>query len=50
LHTGHGTKHVPRELVASVGEATLALASRSGGAALDELGFPITSADDLLPR
>jgi hypothetical protein len=50
LHTGHGRKRVPRELVQSVGGATLALASRSGGVALDVLGFPVTSADDLLPR
>jgi hypothetical protein len=50
LHAGHGRKHVPRELAQSVGEATLALASRSGGVALDVLGFPVTSADDLLPR
>jgi hypothetical protein len=50
LHAGHGRKHVPRELAQNVGEATLALASRSGGVALDVLGFPVTSADDLLPR
>lgn len=50
LHAGHGRKHVPRELAQSVGGATLALASRSSGVALDVLGFPVTSADDLLPR
>jgi hypothetical protein len=50
LHTGHGRKHVPRGLVQSVGEATLALANRSGGVALDVLGFPVTSTSDLLPR
>lgn len=50
LHAGHGRKHVPRELAQSVGEATLALASRSGGVALDVLGFPVTSVDDVLPR
>ena len=50
LHAGHGRKHVPRELAQSVGEATIALASRSSGVALDVLGFPVTSADDLLPR
>jgi hypothetical protein len=50
LHAGHGRKHVPRELAQNVGEATLALASRSGGVALDVLGFPVSSVDDLLPR
>jgi hypothetical protein len=50
LHTGTGRKHVARELVQRVGDATLALASRSGGVALDVLGFPVNSPDDLLPR
>jgi hypothetical protein len=50
LHAGHSRKHAARELVQKVGEATLALASRSGGVALDELGFRIGSPDDLLPR
>jgi hypothetical protein len=50
LHTGTGRKHVSREMVQNVGEATLALASRSGGVAVDVLGFPVTSPDDLLPR
>ncbi len=50
LHTGTGRKHVPREMAQGVGEATLALASRSGGVGLDVLGFPVTSPDDLLPR
>ena len=50
LHTGTGRKHVARELVQRVGDATLALASRSGGVALDVLGFPVSSPDDLLPR
>jgi hypothetical protein len=50
LHTGTSPKHVARELVQRVGEATLALARDSGGVALDMLGFPISSADDLLPR
>jgi hypothetical protein len=50
LHAGGGRKHVAGELVQSIGGATLALASRSGGVALDVLGFPVTSSDDLLPR
>ena len=50
LHAGTGRKQVAHELAQRVGEAALALASRSGGVALDELGFPVTSPDDLLPR
>jgi hypothetical protein len=50
LHTGTSPRHAARELVHKVGEATLALASESGGVALDMLGFRITSTDDLLPR
>ncbi len=50
LHPGTDRKHIAPELARKVGEAALALASRSGGVALDVLGFPITSADDLLPR
>ena len=50
LHTGTSPRHAARELVHKVGEATLALASESGGVALDMLGFPITSTADLLPR
>jgi hypothetical protein len=50
LHSGTGRKHASLELVQSVGEATLALAGRSGGVAVDVLGFPVTSSDDLLPR
>lgn len=50
LHTGHGRKRVSREMAQGIGEATLALANRSGGVALDVLGFPVTSPDDLLPR
>jgi hypothetical protein len=50
LHAGGARKHVARELVQRVGEATLALASRSGGVAVDEFGFPVTSVDDLIPR
>ena len=50
LHAGHDRRHVPPELARGVGEATLALARRSGGVALDVLGFPVTSPDDVLPR
>lgn len=50
LHTGSARKHVARELAQRVEEAALALASRSGGVAVDELGFPVSSPDDLLPR
>ena len=50
LNTGSSPRHAARELVRKVGEATLALASRSGGVAVDVLGFPISSPDDLLPR
>jgi hypothetical protein len=50
LHTGTGRKHVASELVQRVSDATLALASRSGGVALDVLGFPVSGPDDLLPR
>jgi hypothetical protein len=50
LHTGTSPEHVARELVQKVGEATLALARESGGVALDMLGFPVASAEDLLPR
>lgn len=50
LHAGADRKHVAPELAQRVGEAALALASRSGGVALDEFGFPVNSPDDLLPR
>jgi len=50
LHPGTGRKHIAPELARRVGEGGLALASRSGGVALDELNFPINSADDLLAR
>lgn len=50
LHPGTGRKHIAPELARRVGEGALALASRSGGVALDELGFPINSVDDLLPH
>jgi hypothetical protein len=48
LHTGINRKHLTRELIGRVGEGTLALASRTGGVALDEFGFPVSSPDDLL--
>jgi cytochrome P450 len=47
LNTGISPRHAARELVQKVGEATLALASRSGGIAVDMLGFPIRSPGDL---
>jgi hypothetical protein len=50
LNTGVSAQHAARELCLKVGEAALALADRSGGVALDVLGFPITSPADLLPR
>jgi hypothetical protein len=50
LHTGSARKHVARELAQRVGEAALALASRCGGVVVDELGFPVSSPGDVLPR
>ena len=50
LNTGTRASKAPRELSLKVGEAALALASQSGGVALDMLGFPISSAEDLIPR
>lgn len=50
LHPGADRKHIAPELARKVGEGALALASRCGGVALDELGFPFNSADDLLRR
>lgn len=50
LHAAFSRRDIARELVLRVGEAALALASRTGGVALDELGFPVNSPDDLLPR
>jgi hypothetical protein len=50
LNTGSSPRHAARELIEKVGEATLALASRSGGVAVDALGFRISSPGDLLPR
>jgi hypothetical protein len=50
IHSGVRASDAPRELCRTVGEAALALASQSGGVALDMFGFPISSPDDLLPR
>lgn len=50
LHPGTGRKHIAPELARRVGEGALALASRCGGVALDELKFPFSSVDDLLRR
>jgi hypothetical protein len=50
LHAGVSPEDAGRETCLKVGNAALALASRSGGVALDVLGFPISNADDLLPR
>lgn len=50
INTGIRAAKAARELSLKVGEAALALASRSDGVALDMLGFRISSAQDLLPR
>jgi hypothetical protein len=50
LHAVHSPEDVGREVCLKVGNAALDLAGRSGGVALDVLGFRINSADDLLPR
>jgi hypothetical protein len=50
LHAAFRRKDIEREVVLRVGEAALALASRCGGVALDEFGFPVNSPEDLLPR
>ncbi len=50
LHAGVSPEDAGREVCLKVGNGALALADRSGGVALDEFGFRITSADDLLPR
>jgi hypothetical protein len=50
LHAGVSPEDAGREVCLKVGNAALALASRSAGVALDVLGFRISSADDLLPR
>ena len=50
LHAGVSPEDAGRETCLKVGNAALALASRSGGVAIDVLGFPVSSAEDLLPR
>ncbi len=50
IHSGVRASDAPRELCLKVGEAALALASRSGGVALDMFGFRISTPEDLLPR
>lgn len=50
LHAAYSPEDAGREVCLKVGNAALALASQSGGIALDVLGFIISSADDLLPR
>jgi hypothetical protein len=44
------SKNLASEVGTRIGEAALALASRCGGVAFDEYGFPVTSPRDLLPR
>jgi hypothetical protein len=50
LSLGRTRKAVASELAVKLGQAALALASRCGGVALDEYGFPIIDPEDLLPR
>lgn len=50
LNTGVAASKAARELCLKVGEAALALAGRSGGVAVDMLGFRINSAEDMLLR
>jgi hypothetical protein len=50
LHAGVRASHAAPELCRTVGAAGLALASESGGIALEMMGFIINSADDLVPR
>ena len=50
IHSGVRASEAPRELCLTVGEAALALASQSGGIALDMLGFRVSRPDDLLLR
>jgi hypothetical protein len=47
LNTGASAKHASHELYQKVCEATLALAGRAGGVALDMLGFRMSSTDDV---
>jgi hypothetical protein len=48
LHTGMRATHARRELRQRVGEAALALATHSGGVAIDMLGFRFATPDALL--
>ena len=50
LNTGVAAKKAARELCLKVGEAALALADRSGGMAVDMLGFRIAAPEDMLLR
>lgn len=50
LSAGGPRKAVASELAVQVGQAALALASRCGGVALDEYGFPVSDPGELLPR
>jgi hypothetical protein len=50
INTGIRVSKAGSELTLKVAEAALALAGRSGGVALDMLGFRIESAQDLLPH
>jgi hypothetical protein len=50
LNTGVAASKAARELCLKVGEAALALAGRSGGVAVDMLGFRVNSAEDMLLR
>jgi hypothetical protein len=50
LNTGVAASKAARELCLKVGEAALALAGRSGGVAVDMLGFRISSPEDMLLR
>lgn len=50
LHAGVRASHAAPGLCSKVGAAALALASQTGGIALDMLGFLLSSADDLVPR
>jgi hypothetical protein len=50
LNAAFSREDAAREVIQRIGEATLALASRTGGVAFDEFGFPVSRPDDLLPR
>jgi hypothetical protein len=50
LNTGVAARKAAQELCLKVGEAALALAARSGGMAIDMLGFRIDAPEDMLLR